>query len=143
MSRTYKIFCITHSMILICLMFCNGGTGINPSSESRESLCKGLQCGCRSEPDYKKDCCCTFTGEQDVSHTGDKQKNIFRVFMSSIECMYGKGPLVTITFTSKYILEGPVLPIERIFLCFLPPEIPIYFPEVFISPPKKPPRYFL
>lgn len=143
MNRRLKAFSIIHSMIIICLMFCNGGTGTNSFQKSAGYLCKELQCGCKLSPDCKRNCCCTFTGKQGTFLTGDKQKDVFQVFMSSINCKYGNDPLTGITFTGKYILDEQVRPIKKSFLCFLPPETSIYLPEVFISPPKKPPRFFV
>ncbi len=143
MNKSRKIFSTIQVLIIICLMLCNRGTWINSSQKTRESLCKDLQCGCKLVSDCKKYCCCTFTGEQNTPRTSNGQKDVFQIFMSSINCKYGNDPLNSITFTSKYILEDQVQFTRKTFLCFLSQATLIYPPEVFIFPPKKPPRYFL
>ncbi|MCF6158825.1 MAG: hypothetical protein E3K32_09690 [wastewater metagenome] len=127
-------------LILICSMLCGGGFTGNLPQKSQASLCAEHQCGCESESDCRKHCCCNSYERQDI---GSKQKNGFHVFISSIKCKYGNNPLTAITFTAKYIGEDQIEFIKASFLCFLLSYAAPYPSETIASPPEKPPRYFI
>ncbi len=143
MNKKNKILSCIQILAILSIIVCNGSITVNTPQKYREFPCKGHQCGCKSEPDHERNCCCTFTGKQGMFLTGNKQKDVFQVFVSSINCKYGNDPLTGIIFTGKYILEEQVRPIKIPFLCFLPLATSIYLPEAFVSPPKKPPRFFV
>ena len=143
MSKRNKILAYVQILVLVCLMVCNGGITVNSSRKSDSFPCKGHQCGCKSEWDCMTHCCCFAHENQDeFQNNNEKQKNGFHTFISSVNCKSGNDPLTGITFTAKYILEGKVQPIKESFLCFLFNDTSNSIPEVIISPPEKPPRYF-
>ena len=143
MSRISTIFSYVQIMVIVCLIVCNGGIAINSFKKSGELSCKGHQCGCRSESDCKAHCCCGPYESHNLQNNSEKQKNSFQVFISSINCKFGNDPVTGITFMAKYILESNVQPVKESFLCFLFYDISIHLPEVFVSPPEKPPRSFI
>ena len=142
MSNRNKTLSYIQIMVVICLMFCNGGIGINLPKKSDEFPCKEHQCGCKSEADCKTHCCCAPDENQNKFRSNSENQNGFKTFISSINCKYGNDPL-TISFTAKYMLESHVPPIQESFLCFLSNDISIRLPEVFVAPPEKPPRHYL
>lgn len=131
MSKWNKICASIQIFVFLFLMVCNGGSIISPAKKSDVFQCAGHQCGCKSVSDCKTHCCCT----------PDENQNGFKTFISSVNCKYGNDPL-TISFTAKYMLESRVLPIKESFLCFLFNDTSNNLPEVFTSPPEKPPKLF-
>jgi len=142
MSKCNKIFACIQIFVILFLMVCNGGSVISNAKKSGAFPCAGHQCGCKSEADCKTHCCCAPDENQNKFHNNSKNQNVFKTFISSINCKYGNDPL-TISFTAKYMLERQVRPIKEAFLCFLSNDISIHLPEVFVAPPEKPPRHYL
>lgn len=144
MSKSNKILVSIQILAVVCLMLCNGSVAVNSIRKSDTFSCKGHQCGCESESVCKTHCCCTlYENQYKFKNNTEKQKIGFRTFMSTVNCKYGNDPLTGITFTTKYILESQGQPIKESFLCFLFSETSICLPEVFASPPEKPPRHFI
>lgn len=142
MSKSNKILSYIQILVIIGLMLCSDGIRVN-SVRSGEFPCSSHQCGCMSESDCKKHCCCGLYENQDKFQNSNEQRNGFRVFISSVNCKYGSDPLTGITFTAKYMLEYSVQPIKESFLCFFSHDISICLPEIVLSPPDKPPRHFI
>ena len=142
MSKCNKIFACIQTFVILFLMVCNGGSVISYAKKSDAFPCEVHQCGCKSEADCKTHCCCAPDENQNKFHNNSKNQNVFKTFISSINCKYGNDPL-TISFTAKYMLERQVRPIKEAFLCFLSNDISIHLPEVFVAPPEKPPRHYL
>ena len=141
--KSSKILAYIQILTIVCLMVCNDGVRVNSVKKSGEFPCKRHQCGCKSESDCEAHCCCGLYKHQGkFQNNGNEQKNSFQVFMSSVNCKYGNDPLASITFTAKYILESQVQPIKESFLCFLFSNTSICPPDVFVSPPEKPPQNF-
>ena len=131
-------------VILVCLIMCSGGKGINISVKTNEFPCKGHQCGCRSESDCKRNCCCALYGNQsELKDVSSKQKNSFQVFISSINCKSDSHSLSDLSFTAKYVLDIKVSLSKESFFCFNSNNTSICPPEVFLSLPEKPPRRFI
>ena len=142
MSKCNKIFACIQTCVILFLMICHGGSVISNAKKSGAFPCAGHQCGCKSEADCKTHCCCAPDENQNKFRNNSKNQNGFKTFISSINCKYGNDPLTTISFTAKYMLNGQVLPIKESFLCFLFNDTSINLPEVFTSPPEKPPKLF-
>lgn len=139
MNKQNKILSCIQILVIMCLIVCNGGAAVRLSQQSKESLCKERQCGCKSESDCKTNCCCTFRGNQNTF----QNNNSLQAFISSINCKYGNDPFTGIAFPAKYIKEDQVQPVEESFLCFLFSATSIYPSEIIASHPEKPPPYFL
>ena len=140
--KNYKILSYTQILVIVCLAFFSAGIPVNSFRKSGEFPCKEHHCGCKSEFDCKTHCCCAPDENQNKFRNNSKNQNGFKTFISSINCKYGNDPLTTISFTAKYMLNGKVLPIKESFLCFLFNDTSINLPEVFTSPPEKPPKLF-
>ena len=138
----YKILSYTQILVIVCLAFFSAGIPVNSFRKSGEFPCKEHHCGCKSEFGCKTHCCCAPDENQNKFRNNSKNQNGFKTFISSINCKYGNDPLTTISFTAKYMLNGQVLPIKESFLCFLFNDTSINLPEVFTSPPEKPPKLF-
>lgn len=132
MSKWNKIVACIQTCVILFLMICHGGSVISNAKKSGAFPCAGHQCGCTSEADCKTHCCCA----------PDENQNGFKTFISSISCKYGNDPL-TISFTAKYMLESRDTLTKESFLCFLFNDTSFHLPEVIVSPPEKPPRYFV
>lgn len=143
MSKCNKIFACIQTFVILFLMICHGGSVISNAKISGAFPCAGHQCGCKSEADCKTHCCCAPDENQNKFRSNSENQNGFKTFISSINCKYGNEPLTTITFTAKYILESQVRPIKESFLCFLSNDTSFHLPEAIVSPPEKPPRYFV
>ena len=143
MSKCNKIFACIQTFVILFLMVCNGGSVISYAKKSDAFPCEGHQCGCKSEADCKTHCCCAPDENQNKFRSNSENQNGFKIFISSINCKYGNGPLTTITFTAKYILKSQIRPIKESFLCFLSNDTSFHLPEAIVSPPEKPPRYFV
>ena len=143
MSKWNKIFACIQTFVILFLMVCNGGSIISNAKNSDAFPCEEHQCGCKTVVDCKVHCCCApDENKNKLSNNGEKH-NGFNTFISSINCKYGNEPLTTITFTAKYILKSQVRPIKESFLCFLSNDTSFHLPEAIVSPPEKPPRYFV
>lgn len=143
MSKSNKIVACIQIFVILFLMISHGGSVISNAKKSGAFPCAGHQCGCKSEADCKTHCCCAPDESQNKFHKSSEKQHGFKTFISSINCKYGNDPLTTITFTAKYILERQVRPIKESFLCFLSNDTSFHLPEVIVSPPEKPPRYFV
>ena len=143
MSKRNRILAIVQVLIIVSLMLCNGGVSGNLPKKYDAFPCKDHQCGCKSESDCKTHCCCVPDENLNKFSNNSEKQNRFKTFISSINCKYGNDPLTTITFTAKYILERQVRPIKESFLCFLSNDTSFHLPEAIVSPPEKPPRYFV
>ena len=143
MSKGNKIFACIQTFVILFLMVCHGGSIINFAKKSGEFPCKEHHCGCKSEFDCKTHCCCAPRQDHDkFQNKTENQKGSFQVFISSINCKMGNDLLTSINFTAKYILESKVQPLKETFLCFLLHDTSVHLPEVFLSPPEKPPKFF-
>ena len=138
MYKSHRTLSYILILIILCLTVCNRGMAVNSFKKTGEFSCKGHQCGCKSESDCKIHCCCGH-----FQYKRGKQKNGLQSFISSVNCKFGDNPVSGITFSAKYILESNVMPINESFLCFLPHGTSIYLPDIFVSPPEKPPRNFI
>ena len=138
MYKSHKILSYLQIIIIICLMVCNKGIDVNFFKIAGDFSCKGHQCGCKSEYDCKKHCCCAHT-----QNIREKQKNGFQSFISSINCKVGNNSDTGITFSGKYLFASNVMPMQESFLCFLSLCTSIRLPNIFASPPEKPPRSFI
>lgn len=144
MSKSNRILAIVQILIIVSLMLCNGGVSGNLPKKSEIFPCKGHQCGCKSESDCKTHCCCApYENHHEFQTNSQEQKNGFRAFMSSVNCKYGNNPLTSIIVAVKYILEDKIHLKKESFLCFLFSVASIFIPEAFVSPPEKPPRFFI
>lgn len=144
MSKRNKILTYIQVLVVLCILACNSDRAVNFSLKSDEFPCKGHQCGCNTEPDYRERCCCAVNeNRNNFLNNSQKQKNGFRIFISSIHCKYGNEAFTGISFTGKYILEDNVQPIKESLLYFLFNTISIPISEGMVSPPKKPPRYLV
>ena len=142
--KTKGIFSYIQIVILACLMMCNGGKVLTVSVKTNEFPCKGHQCGCISKSDCKRNCCCALYGNQsELKDVSSKQKNSFQVFISSINCKSDSRSLSDLSFTAKYVLDIKVSLSKESFFCFNSNNTSICPPEVFLSPPEKPPRRFI
>lgn len=143
MIKWNKIFACIQTFFMLFLMVCNSGSVISNAKKSDAFPCAGHQCGCKSEFDCKTHCCCAPRQDHDkFQNNTENQKGSFQVFISSINCKMGNDLLTSINFTAKYILESKVQPLKETFLCFLLHDTSINLPEVFTSPPEKPPKFF-
>ena len=142
MSKCNKIFACIQTCVILFLMICHGGSVISNANKSGAFPCARHQCGCKSEADCKTHCCCAPDENQNKFHNNGEKPKGFRTFISSINCKYGNDPL-TISFTAKYMLESRDTLTKEAFLCFLSNDISIHLPEVFVTPPEKPPRHYL
>lgn len=141
MIKSAHILAYVQILLVVCLMIGNGGGRVNFIKKSEEFPCKGHHCGCKSETDCKTHCCCALYENHDkFQNNSQEQKNIFRTFISSINCKYGNNPLTDMNFTVKYIMEDKVPPIKGLLLCFLFHNTSIFIPEVIASSIEKPPR---
>jgi hypothetical protein len=138
MYKSNKTLSCLQIVIIICLMVCNKGIAVNSFKKTGDFSCKGHQCGCKSEYDCKKHCCCAPT-----ENIGEKQKNGFQSFISSINCKAGNNSDRDISFSGKYLLVSNVMPVQESLLCFLSLGTSIRRPDIFASPPEKPPRRFI
>ena len=139
----YKIFSYTQILVIVCLTFFSAGIPVNSFRKSGEFSCKEHHCGCKSEFDCKTHCCCAPRQDHDkFQNNTENQKGSFQVFISSLNCKMGNDLLTSINFTAKYILESKVQPLKETFLCFLLHDTSVHLPEVFLSPPEKPPKFF-
>ena len=142
MSKCNKIFACIQTCVILFLMICHGGSVISNAKKSGAFSCAGHQCGCKSAADCKTHCCCAPDENQNKFRNNCENQNGFKTFISSINCKYGNDPLV-ISFTAKYLLESRDTLTKEAFLCFLSNDISIHLPEVFVTPPEKPPRHYL
>ena len=138
MYKSHKILSYLQIVIIICLMVCNKGIAVNFFKKTGDFSCKGHQCGCKSEYDCKKHCCCAPT-----QNIREKQKNGFQSFIRSINCKVGNNSGRDITFSGKYLLASNVMTMQESFLCFLSLSTANRLPKIFASPQKKPPRSFI
>lgn len=142
MSKCNKIFACIQTCVFLFLMVCNGGGIISSAKKTDAFPCAGHQCGCKSAADCKAHCCCAPDENQNKFRNNSENKNGFKTFISSINCKYGND-LLTISFTAKYMLESQVQQIKESFLCFLSHNTSFHLPQAIVSPPDKPPRYFV
>jgi len=143
MSKVTPIITYLQIIVIVCLTICNDCSVVNLPKRSDTFPCKGHQCGCKSEYDCKTHCCCGLYKNHDkFQNHSQQQKNVFHAFVSSVNCKYGNNPLTSITFAAKYILDDQVQVIKELFMGFLLNDTSITPPDPFVSPPKKPPRYF-
>lgn len=143
MSQNNKILACIQILVIACLLVCNDGTALRSTGKSNVFPCKGHQCGCKSEYGCKTHCCCTAQeNKNNIQINNYEQKNSFGVFVSSVNCKYGKDSFASLTIIVKFMLINQVLPIEESFLCFLSNVSSTHLPEVIVSPPEKPPRHF-
>ena len=142
MSKSNKIVACIQIFVILFLMISHGGSVISNAKKSGAFPCAGHQCGCKSEADCKTHCCCAPDENQNKFRNNSENQNGFKTFISSINCKYGNDPL-TISFTAKYMLESRDTLTKEAFLCFLSNDISIHLPEVFVTPPEKPPRHYL
>lgn len=144
MSKSNRILAIVQILIIVSLMLCNGGVSENLPDKSEIFPCKAHQCGCKTEYDCKTHCCCANHENSDtLDIQNNTQGNSFRAFVSSINCKYGSESFKSIDSSVKYMFENSVKPLSETFLCFLPHNSSIRLPEAFVSPPEKPPRFFI
>lgn len=138
-----KIFACIQILVVVCLMLCNGGIGVNSIKKPAVFSCKEHRCGCKSESECKTHCCCElYENQNKFQGNSDEQKSSFQVFISSINCKYGNEIFAGISFTVKYIMELQVRSQKELFLCLLLDGISIPISEAVIFPPEKPPPYF-
>lgn len=137
MYKSRKTLIYLQIVIIISLMIFNKGIEVNSFVKTGDFSCKGHQCGCKSEYDCKKHCCCAPT-----QIMREKQKNGLQSFISSINCKVGDTSNGDITFSGKYLSGSNVMQMEELFLCFLSLCTSIRLPGIFASPPEKPPRSF-
>ncbi len=144
MDKRNKIFTYGQILFVICGILFNGGTTSSFLGKPGKYPCEGHQCGCRSESDCRVHCCCGLHKNQGkFLSNGNEQKSSFRAFINNVNCKYGNDPQNSITLTSKYIVQGNVQPGKESFLYFLSHYTSIPIPEMIVSPPEKPPRYFV
>lgn len=142
-KKGYILLTYAQILIVLCLMMCSGGAVVRTFKKTSKKTdafpCAGHHCGCKSESDCRTHCCCAPYENYDTYHNNsERQRNGLRVFISSINCK--NSDPTSITFAAKYIVKNQVQPIEEAFHCFLFRGTSIYLPEVFVSPPEKPPR---
>lgn len=142
MNKKSKILACIQILTILWIIVCNGNITVNNPQKYGEFPCKGHECGCKSEPDCKKHCCCGFYGDGHTLQGNNKgEKKILSAFINSIHCRYGNDPLTKITITSEYKGDKKTELIKESFHSFSFYITSLYPSDIIASPPEKPPRY--
>lgn len=124
--------------ICVCLVLCNNRIVTRPMGSSDGFLCKGHDCGCKSEYNCRTDCCCF----PKMSYDGYKEgKNSLGIFINSINCKYGNHLFPGTSLIGKYILECQSMIEDSSCVSILTDNLSVFIPQIMASPPEKPPRY--
>lgn len=142
MNKKNKILSCIQILAILSIIICNGSITVNIPQKYTEFPCKEHQCGCKSEPDCKKHCCCGFYGDRHTFQGNNKEeKKVLHAFISSMHCKYGNDPLTKTTITAEYKGEEKTELVKESFSSFLFYSTPRYPSDIIASPPEKPPRY--
>jgi len=144
MSRSGKFIIYVQILVTVCLALCTTSIINNCPKKPGAFPCKEHVCGCKSETDCMTHCCCFPAGDSQGIHNNAKEdKSGLLSFISSLQCKSGSDAVSFINSNLKYIVEVNTISHQLVFLCFLS-NVPFIHPcEPIVSPPEKPPRYFL
>ncbi len=142
--KSYKALACIQIIAIVCLSLCNVGTRPGSAKKLDAFPCKGHLCGCTTESDCKTHCCCAGYGNSgEFLNKGHGQNDIFSTVISSVTCSQGTDSITITPFSAKYIISTRVQHGKDAFLCILFNDTSICLPDVFLTPPEKPPRHFV
>lgn len=141
--KSYRALAYLQIVVVVCLTIYNSGTRPSTVKKLDAFPCKDHLCGCKTESDCKAHCCCArYENHGEFQNKNHEQKDSLHTFISSVNCNNGTGSVTGIPFTAKYIMSHYVQQKNDSFLCFLFNDTSMCLPEVFLTPPEKPPRHF-